>query len=51
MTQDQRSELNRALAKSIAYKAAGKDKEADHWARAVIELMRDFHLLTDRREF
>ncbi len=49
MTQDQKSEINRALAKSIAYKACGKDQDADHWARAVIELMRDFHLLQDRR--
>lgn len=51
MTTQQKSDLNRALAKSIAYKACGKDADADHWARAVVELMRDFGMLSDRREF
>ena len=34
-----RSEVNRALAKAIAYKQCGKDREAEQWARRVIELL------------
>lgn len=34
-----RSEINRALAKAIAYKQCGKDAEAKEWARKLIELL------------
>jgi len=32
-----RSALNRALAKAVAYKQCGKDREANIWARELIE--------------
>lgn len=32
-----RSEVNRSLAKAIAYKACGKDEEAAKWARLLVE--------------
>ena len=35
-TQIDRSEVNRALAKAIAFKQCGKDAEAAHWARELI---------------
>lgn len=34
-----RSEINRALAKAIAYKQCGKDREAEDWARRLVELL------------
>ncbi len=34
-----RSEVNRALAKAIAYKACGKDGEANRWAIRLVELL------------
>jgi hypothetical protein len=34
-----RSEINRALAKAIAYKQCGKDDEAREWARTLITLL------------
>jgi hypothetical protein len=34
-----RSELNRALAKAVAFKQCGKDDEAQHWARELIKLL------------
>lgn len=34
-----RSEINRALAKAIAYKQCGKQAEAEMWARKLIELL------------
>lgn len=34
-----RSEINRALAKAIAYKQCGKDDEAEEWGRKLIELL------------
>jgi hypothetical protein len=34
-----RSEVNRALAKAIAYKQCGKDHDAETWARRLIELL------------
>lgn len=34
-----RSEVNRALAKAIAYKNCGKDQEAINWARRLVELL------------
>ena len=34
-----RSEVSRCLAKAIAYKNVGKDREAAHWARKLIETL------------
>lgn len=34
-----RSEVARALAKAIAYKQCGKDREAETWARKLVELL------------
>jgi hypothetical protein len=34
-----RSEVSRALAKAIAYKACGKDREAESWARKLVVLL------------
>jgi hypothetical protein len=34
-----RSEINRALAKAMAYKQCGKDGDAEVWARRLIELL------------
>ncbi|GLY55318.1 hypothetical protein [Lentzea sp. NBRC 102530] len=34
-----RSEINRALAKAMAYKQCGKDAEANEWARTLVELL------------
>jgi len=34
-----RSEINRALAKAIAYKQCGKDDQAARWARTLVELL------------
>ncbi len=35
----ERSKISQALAKAIAYKQCGKDKEAAEWARKLIELL------------
>lgn len=34
-----RSETARALAKAIAYKNCGKDREAEEWARKLVVLL------------
>lgn len=34
-----RSEVSRALAKAIAYKNCGKDREACEWARELVKLL------------
>lgn len=34
-----RTEISRALAKAIAYKNCGKDKEASEWARELVKLL------------
>jgi hypothetical protein len=34
-----RSEVSRALAKAIAYKNCGKDKDAEEWAKKLVELL------------
>jgi hypothetical protein len=34
-----RSEINRALAKAIAYKQCGKQRSAELWARELIRLL------------
>jgi hypothetical protein len=40
-----RSEVSRSLAKAIAYKNCGKDKEAADWARKLIEQLRCAEIL------
>ena len=42
-----RSEVSRALAKAIAYKNCGKDKEAETWARKLVELLECARILRD----
>lgn len=39
MTTLDRSEINRALAKAIAYKQCGKDADAEVWAAELITLL------------
>jgi Flp pilus assembly protein TadD len=34
-----RTEINRALAKAIAYKQCGKDDDARQWARKLVDLL------------
>lgn len=34
-----RTEINRALAKAIAFKACGKDEQAARWAAIIINLL------------
>ncbi len=34
-----RAEASRALAKAIAYKQCGKDKDAQAWARTLVHLL------------
>jgi hypothetical protein len=34
-----RTEINRALAKAMAYKQCGKDADAAAWARRLVELL------------
>ena len=34
-----RSEVNRALAKAIAFKQVGKDREAEAWATTLVRLL------------
>ncbi len=40
-----RSEVNRALAKALAFKQCGKDREAEQWARRLVELLECAHIL------
>ena len=42
-----RAELNRALAKAIAYKNCGKAAEAEEWGRKLVELLELAHILRD----
>jgi hypothetical protein len=45
-----RSEMNRALAKAIAFKACGKHAEAEEWAARLIGLLEMTEILNpDRR--
>lgn len=44
-TEIDRSEISRALAKAIAYKQCGKDKEASEWARRLVELLGCYDIL------
>lgn len=41
-----RSEVNRALAKAIAYKACGKEVEANRWAARLVNLLEASAILT-----
>ena len=40
-----RSEASRALAKAIAYKNCGKDKEAAEWARQLVIILEAAEIL------
>ena len=40
-----RSEISRALAKAIAYKNCGKDKEAEDWAKKLVTLLECANIL------
>ena len=40
-----RSEVSRALAKAIAYKACGKDQQAEEWARRLVVLLECANIL------
>jgi hypothetical protein len=42
-----RSEVNRALAKAIAYKQCGKDMMAAQWAARLVDLLECADILTD----
>lgn len=42
-----RSEVNRALAKAIAYKQCGKDVSAARWAARLVSLLDSAGILTD----
>jgi hypothetical protein len=42
-----RSEANRALAKAIAYKQCGKDREAAIWAEKLVRLLECAEILND----
>jgi hypothetical protein len=42
-----RSAINRALAKAIAYKQCGKDDKAREWARELIKLLELADILAD----
>ena len=35
-----RKEVSRALAKAIAYKNVGKDREASEWARTLVNILK-----------
>lgn len=41
-----RAEINRALAKALAYEAAGKRDEAREYAGRVVEMLRDAGLVS-----
>lgn len=40
-----RSEVSRALAKALAYKNCGKDKDAEEWARKLVVLLECANIL------
>ena len=45
-----RSEINRALAKAIAYKQAGKHFEAAEWAEKLVKLLGSAEILSLHRQ-
>jgi hypothetical protein len=44
-----RREVNRALAKAIAYKQCGKDRDAAIWAEKLVRLLECAEILNDDR--
>lgn len=42
-----RSEVNRALAKALAYKQCGQDAKANAWAVRLVELLQCHNILDD----
>lgn len=42
-----RTKISIALAKAIAYKNCGKDKDAEQWARKLIELLEMANILKE----
>ena len=40
-----RSEVSRALAKAIAYKQCGRDKDAEQWAITLVKLLDCYNIL------
>lgn len=42
-----RSEINRALAKAMAYKNCGKQDLAEEWARQLVELLECAEILSE----
>lgn len=44
-----RSEINRALAKAIAYKQCGKDRDAAAWAAKLVRLLGAADILDPRK--
>lgn len=47
MCQVDRSEINRALAKAMAYKQCGNDAAAQEWARKLVTLLECADILAD----
>lgn len=45
-----RSEVNRALAKAIAYKQCGKDEKAAQWAARLVKLLECADILTSEAQ-
>lgn len=48
MTAIDRSAAARALSKAIAYKQCGKDRDAEQWARQLVELLHCADILANR---
>ncbi len=44
-----RSEINRALAKAMAYKACGKQEAAEEWAKILVRKLECEGILKDSR--
>jgi hypothetical protein len=42
-----RSQVNRALAKALAYKGCGKDREASDWAGQLVRLLECADILNE----
>jgi hypothetical protein len=45
-----RSEVSRALAKALAYKACGKQRDAEVWAAKLVELLECANILKLERQ-
>ena len=46
ITNEERTRINQALAKVIAYRNCGKDNDADAWAATLLDLLESSHLLS-----